>query len=98
MNSRLLVTAAALAATVFSVASQAQTGRPSTIEVQAAADAPHVVAADQELGSYGRYLMLNGATREAALAASRNIDHPVARDRVATRDHAGADANERARR
>ena len=98
MNTRLLVTAIALAATAFSVSSQAPTGRPSVIEAQAAADGPRTVAADQELGSYGRYLMLNGATRETALAASRNVDHPVARERVATRARAGADADAQVRR
>ena len=92
MKSTLLVSTIALAAAVFAVAAQAQTGRPSTIEVPAAADAPHAVAADQELGSYGRYLMLNGATRETALAAARNVDHPVVRDRVASRARTDADS------
>ena len=92
MKSTLLVTAIALATAAFTVAAQAQTGRPSTIEVPAAADAPHAVAADQELGSYGRYLMLNGATRETALAAARNVDHPVVRSRFATRNRSDADS------
>jgi hypothetical protein len=93
MKSTLLVTAIALAAAVFAAAAPAQTGRPSAVEVPAAADAPRAIAADQELGSYGRYLMLNGATRETALAAARNVDHPLARDRVvATRARAGAAA------
>ncbi len=98
MNSRLLATAVALAATVFTLSSHAQTGRPSALEVQAAADMPRAVVADQELGSYGRYLMLNGATREAALAAARNIDHPSPRDRVATRDRVRVDLNSPVRR
>ena len=92
MKSTLLVTTITVAAAVFAGAAQAQTGRPSTIEVPAAADAPRPVAADQELGSYGRYLMLNGATREAALVAARNVDHPLVRDRVASRARADADA------
>jgi hypothetical protein len=92
MKSPLLVSTIALAAAVFAVAAQAQTGRPSTIEVPAAGDAPRAIAADQELGSYGRYLMLNGTTRETALAAARNVDHPVGRDRVASRARADAKA------
>ena len=91
MKSTFLFSAIALAATVLTVSAQAQTGRPSAIEVQASSDTPHAVAADQELGSYARYLMLNGATRDAALAAARNVDHPLARDRVASRARTDAD-------
>jgi hypothetical protein len=87
-----LVSAIALATAAFAIAAQAQTGRPSTIEVPAASDAPHAVAADRELGSYGRYLMLNGATREEALVAARNVDHPVVRSRVAAQGRASANA------
>ena len=90
MKSTLLLTAA-LATAVFTAAAQAQTGRPSANEVQSFADVPHAVVADEELGSYGRYLMLNGATRDEALAAARNIDHPVARSRVAARGRRSAD-------
>lgn len=80
MKTLALVTAAGLAA-LFSVAASAQTGRPSAVEVPAAADAPTPVAASygQVPGSYARYLMLNGATRENALVAARNVDHPVER-------------------
>lgn len=92
MKSTLLATSIALAAAVFTLAAQAQTGRPSPIEVPASSDAPRAVAADQELGSYGRYLMLNGATREEALVAARNVDHPVVRRRVASQGRASADA------
>src|SRR3954467_15791887 len=92
MKSTLLATAAALAAAVLTVAAQAQTGRPSPIEVPASSDAPRVVAADQELGSYGRYLMLNGATRDEALAAAPNVDHPAVRSRVASQGRASTDA------
>ena len=91
MKSTLLVTAVALAAAAFTISAQAQTGRPSTVEVSAAADAPHAVAADQELGSYARYLMLNGATRDQALAAARNVDHPLVRSRVAAQGRTGSD-------
>lgn len=84
MKTTALTTIAAIAAALFSVAAHAQTGRPSTHETAAAADAPQVVAADAELGSYARYLMLNGATRPDAIAAARNIDHPVTRVNVRT--------------
>ena len=92
MKSTFLVATVAVAAALFSVGASAQTGRPSAIEVKAAAIAPTPVAADEALGSYARYLMLNGATREDAVAAARNIDHPAARKVVATRSNARADA------
>lgn len=88
MKSTSLFAAIAVLSAVFSVAAQAQTGRPATVEVPAAADAPRVAVADEELGSYGRYLMLNGATREEAVAAARNIDHPAPRKVLASRSHA----------
>ena len=79
MKTTVFVAAAGLAAALFTVAAQAQTGRPSTQETAAAADAPQVVAADAQLGSYARYLMLNGKPRDVAVADARNIDHPAAR-------------------
>ena len=80
MKTIALVTAAGLAA-LFSLAANAQTGRPSAVEVPAAADVPTANGADygQKAGSYARYLMLNGATRENALVAARNVDNPVER-------------------
>ncbi len=90
MKSTSLIAAIAVLAAAFSVAAQAQTGRPATVEVQSAADTPRVVAADEELGSYARYLMLNGATRDEAVAAARNIDHPAPRKVVASRSQAAA--------
>ena len=91
-SSTSLIAAITVLAAAFSVGAQAQTGRPSTVEVQSAADAPRVAAADQELGSYARYLMLNGATREDAITAARNIDHPAPRKVLASRSRAGAAA------
>ena len=92
MKSTLLVTAVALAAAAFTVSAQAQTGRPSALEVHASSDAPRaVVVGDDEPGSYARYLMLNGATREQAQAAARNIDHPAVRSRVATQGRVSTD-------
>jgi hypothetical protein len=87
MKATALVTLAGIAAAVFSIAAHAQTGRPSALEVPAAAAAPKAVAGDEQLGSYARYLMLNGATRENAVVAARNIDRPadvLASRRVAT--------------
>ncbi len=98
MKSTLLVTTIALAAAAFTISAQAQTGRPSVIEVQTSSDTPRTVAADQELGSYGRYLMLNGATRDAALVTARSVDHPVVRSRVASQGRASADAKASPRR
>jgi hypothetical protein len=88
MKSTSHFAAIAVLAAAFSVAAQAQTGRPATVEVPAAADAPRVVAADEDLGSYGRYLMLNGATRDEAVAAARNVDHPAPRKVLASRSRA----------
>ncbi len=97
MKSTSFVTAIALAAAAFAISAHAQTGRPSAIEVQASRDAPHAIAADEELGSYARYLMLNGATRDQALVAARNIDHPAVRERVAVQAGAAAAAKSTAR-
>ena len=93
MKSTAFVSTVAIVAAIFSVAAQAQTGRPSTVEVPAAADAPRVAVADEELGSYARYLMLNGATRDEALAAARNVDHPAARKVVASHSRAHTDTS-----
>lgn len=95
MQKTVLVATATIAAAFFSVAANAQTGRPSPVEVKAAADAPRSVAADDALGSYARYLMLNGATREQAIEAARNIDHAPTRTLLAQRAHAHADADAR---
>ena len=80
MKTIALVTVASLAA-FFSIGASAQTGRPSAVEVPAAAAAPTQVATSygNTPGSYARYLMLNGATRDDALVAARNVDHPVER-------------------
>jgi len=95
MQKTVLVAAATVAAAFFSVAANAQTGRPSPVEVKAAADVPRSVAADEALGSYARYLMLNGATREQAIEAARNIDHAPTRTLLSQRSHVRADANAR---
>jgi len=100
MKTLSIVTLAGIAA-AFSIAAHAESGRPSALEVPAAADVPHAVAADEPLGSYARYLMLNGATRDAALVAARNIDRPdaasVGRRLAVNRARARADAQAPAR-
>ena len=53
------------------------------------------MASDDELGSYGRYLMLNGATRDEAVAQARNVDHPAPRKLVASQSRTRADATAR---
>jgi hypothetical protein len=79
MKSTAFVTAIALLAAVFSVAANADTGAPSAQEVGRAATAtPSApVSAETQPGSYARYLMLNGETREQALRDARNIDNPA---------------------
>ena len=65
---------ATLLAVAFSVTAHAQTGRPS----EAPCDRPTIVASDNgEVGSYARYLMLNGKPRDEALKEAQNIDHPA---------------------
>lgn len=95
MKSTFLVATVAVASALLSVGASAQTGRPSAVEVKSAAVAPQPVVADEALGSYARYLMLNGATREQAIAAARNIDHAPTRTLLAVRAHAPADAGAR---
>lgn len=97
MKSTFLVAtvAVAVAAALLSVGANAQTGRPSAVEVKSAAVAPQAAVPDEALGSYARYLMLNGATREQAIAAARNIDHAPTRTLLAVRTHAPTDADAR---
>ena len=69
-----ITVAASLLAAVLTVPAFAQTGRPS----EAPSDRSTVaVAGSDEVGSYARYLMLNGKPREVALEAARNVDHPA---------------------
>jgi len=79
MKSSTFVSAIALVSAVFSVAASAQTGRPSAAEVQDRSAPAQVASTDSEVGSYARYLMLNGVTRDEAIAAARNTDHPATR-------------------
>jgi len=68
------VAGAALFAAIFSTAVQAQTGRPS----EAPSDRPVALdAKNEEVGSYARYLMLNGMPRDEAIKTAINIDNPA---------------------
>jgi len=72
--------AAALLASVVTVAAHAQTGTPSAQEVgatTAAAPSAPVNVAEDDVGSYARYLMLNGKTREEAVKEAQTFDHPA---------------------
>jgi len=95
MKSTFLVATVAVASALLCVGANAQTGRPSAVEVESVAVVPQSVVADEALGSYARYLMLNGATREQAIAAARNIDHAPTRTLLAVRTHAPADPGTR---
>ncbi len=82
MKSTALVTAIALLATAFSIAANAQTGRPA----EAPSDRPSQVSiGDAQVGSYARYLMLNGTPRDVAIKAAANVDHPAPSTRFALR-------------
>ena len=74
--------ASTIAAGLLAVTAHAQTGRGS----EAPSDCPTIVVQDNdEVGSYARYLMLNGVPRDEAVKAARNIDHPAASTHFALR-------------
>jgi hypothetical protein len=77
MKTPTLAAAALLA--IFTLAAQAQTGTPSAQEVgaPAAARSAPVNVAQADVGSYARYLMLNGKTRDEAVKEAQTIDHPA---------------------
>jgi hypothetical protein len=78
MKSIVLASTLALVSGLSSVAAVAQTGRPS--EAPASIARSDVIDTSSDAaGSYARYLMLNGATREAAIRAAQPIDHPQPR-------------------
>ncbi len=88
-----LFLSATLLAFGLSNAANAQSGRPS----EAPADhAVEISAKSEDVGSYARYLMLNGRTREEAVRAAWNIDHPAPSKHFALRGaKPGADAASR---
>jgi hypothetical protein len=69
------IVTAAIAAALFTGAANAQTGRPSAEEIgQPAAPTNVIDTATSDTGSYARYLMLNGKTREEAVAEAKTTD------------------------
>jgi hypothetical protein len=68
------------AAAAISLSAHAATGMPSEQETgsQRTCEPSVPVTQDAQVGSYARYLMLNGKPREQALAEAFNIDHPAA--------------------
>jgi hypothetical protein len=86
MKPIVFTVAIALAAAAFSVAASAQTGAPSAQEVgRAAASSAPVEVADSDAGSYARYLMLNGKTRDEAIKEAQYVDHRPEPTRFALR-------------
>ena len=74
MKSTALITAVAILSSAFCVAANAQ-GRPSTDEAPAAAITQ--VQSDPQVGSYARYLMLSGMTRDEAIIQAAPYDRPA---------------------
>ena len=75
MKSAPLIAAVAILSAAFCVSASAQTGRPSTQEAPAAATS--VAQSDPQVGSYARYLMLNGLTRDEAILQAAPYDRPA---------------------
>jgi len=84
MKTLVISAAIALLGAAFTVGANAQTGAPSAQETghQATVSAP-VDAADAEVGSYARYLMLNGTPRDEAVKTARNVDNRAVSTRFA---------------
>jgi hypothetical protein len=79
-----VVVALAVAAALFTVAANAQTGRPSADEIGPAAAPTAVVdTASDQAGSFAHLQMLNGEPRDEAIAQARSYDHPKPRYRFA---------------
>lgn len=74
MKSTALITTVAILSGAFCVAANAQ-GRPSTDEAPAAAITQ--VQSDPQVGSYARYLMLSGMTRDEAIIQAAPYDRPA---------------------
>ena len=81
---------AAIAA--ITISAHATTGMPSQAAREHTAGTSTAIdtGAGTELGSYGRYLMLNGKSREEAIAEASSIDHPAARNASPSRDSSHA--------
>ena len=77
MRTIALASSLALAATLFSAAAGAQTGRPSEAPGSIARSSTVIDTSQDPVGSYGHYLMLNGVTRDVAIREAQGIDHPA---------------------
>lgn len=85
MKIKVISTSVALMCVAITIPARADTGRPSEgqtrIETACAAPATPIDAGqDAQVGSYARYLMLNGKSRDRAIAEARNIDRHTALD------------------
>jgi hypothetical protein len=78
MTKHTLVSGLVLASALISASAMAQTGRPSEAP-DAFARSSVIDTTRDPAGSYARYLMLNGATRDTALRAAQAVDHPAPR-------------------
>ena len=78
MTKHTLVSGLVLASALISASAMAQTGRPSEAP-DAFARSSVIDTTRDPAGSYARYLMLNGATRDVALRTAQTIDHPAPR-------------------
>ena len=97
-----IATSIAALGAAISLPVRADTGRPSEVQagiapVCAVAAAPIDAGQDAQVGSYARYLMLNGKPRDRAIAEARNIDRratlDIASQRVAPSQAASAAAD-----
>ena len=74
-----LASSLALAATLFSAAAGAQTGRPSEAPNSIARSSSVIDTSRDPAGSYAHYLMLNRVTPDVAIRQAQSIDHPALR-------------------
>lgn len=85
MKIKAISTSVALMCIAAALPARADTGRPSEgqagIETACAAPAAPIDAGqDAQVGSYARYLMLNGKSRDRAITEARNIDRHATPD------------------
>ena len=85
MKIKAISTSVALMCIAAALPARADTGRPSEgqagIETACAAPAAPIDAGqDAQVGSYARYLMLNGKSRDRAITEARNIDRDATPD------------------
>ncbi len=102
MKINSIITSAAVLGAAIAIPARADSGRPSEVQAGIATAcavpaAPIDAGQDAQVGSYARYLMLNGKPRDRAIAEARNIDHrttlDIAPQRVAPSQTASAPAD-----